>query len=96
MASYVMTWDWGRRCSLSASWQGIIIIGESSMRYEVSGLNLTCVCPCIIIIWKKENQTDATQCFIELVIWSTRFGHVYARHQELATVLLVWPVAHNS
>jgi len=40
MASYVMTWDWGRRCSPSASWQGIIITGESSMRYEVSGLTL--------------------------------------------------------
>lgn len=35
MASCVMTWDWERLYSPSASWQGIIIIGDSSMRYEV-------------------------------------------------------------
>ena len=54
------------------------------------------VCPCIVLIWEEENQLDATQCFIELVICSTCFGHVYAHHQELATILLVWHVACNS
>jgi len=29
-------------------------------------------------------------------ICSTCFGHVYADHQELATILLVWHVASNS
>ena len=46
--------------------------------------------------WKEENQLDATQCFIERVICSPSFGHVYAHHQELATILLVWRVACNS
>jgi len=48
------------------------------------------------VIQEEENQLDGTQCFIELVICSTCFGHVYAHHQELATVLLVWHVACNS
>ena len=49
-----------------------------------------------ICIWEEENQLDATQGFIELLICSTCFGHVYAHHQELATILLVWHVACNS
>jgi hypothetical protein len=37
----------------------------------------------------KENQLDATQWLIELVICCTCFGHLYAHHQELETILLV-------
>jgi hypothetical protein len=37
----------------------------------------------------QENQLDATQWFIELVICSTCFGHLYAHYQELETTLLV-------
>jgi hypothetical protein len=48
-----------------------------------------CVCPCIVVIRGEENQLDATQWFIELVICSTCFGHLYAHHQELETMLLV-------
>ena len=55
-----------------------------------------CVCTCIFVIWEEENQLDATQCFFELVICSTYFGHIYAHHQEPATVLLVWHVACDS
>ena len=55
-----------------------------------------CVCPCIVVIWEVENQRDATQCFIELVVCSTCFGHVYAHRQELATILLICHVACNS
>ena len=51
--------------------------------------NFTGVCPCIVVIWEEENQLDATQCFIELVICSTCFGHLYAHHQELANIKLV-------
>jgi hypothetical protein len=40
------------------------------------------------ITWRK-NQLDATQLFIEPVICSTCFGHLYAHHQELKTILLV-------
>jgi len=32
---------------------------------------------------EKKNQLDATECFITLIICSTRFGHLYAHHQEL-------------
>jgi hypothetical protein len=42
--------------------------------------------PCIVEINKEENQLDATQYFIALVISSTCFGHHYAHHQELATI----------
>jgi hypothetical protein len=49
-----------------------------------------------VCIWEEENQLDATQCFIELVIFSAFFGHVYAHHQELVTVMPVWHVACNS
>ena len=48
------------------------------------------------VILEEENQLDATQCFIELVICATYFGHVYAHYQEFATILLVWYVACNS
>ena len=41
----------------------------------------------------RRHQLDYTKCFIELVVRSTCFGHVYAHHQELATMLLVWHVA---
>jgi len=49
-----------------------------------------------IHVWEEENQLDATQCFIELVICTTCFEHVYAHHQELAIILPVWHVACNS
>jgi len=62
----------------------------------MSHLNLTCDGRCIVVIWEEGNQLDATQCFIELVICSTCFGHVYAHHQELATILLVRHVTCNS
>ena len=55
------------------------------------------LCPInFAVSWEEENQLDATQCFIELVICSTCFRHVYAHHQELVTTLLVWHVACTS
>jgi len=47
-------------------------------------------------ICEEENQLGATQCFIELVICSTCFGHVYVHQQDLASILLVWHVECNS
>jgi len=38
---------------------------------------------------KNKNQLDATYYFIVLLIGSTCFGHCYAHHQELATVMLI-------
>ena len=36
-----------------------------------------------------KNQLDATCYFIVLLIGSTRFGHYYAHHQELANIMLI-------
>ena len=35
---------------------------------------------------REENQLDATEWFIALMICSTCFGHFYAHHQELETI----------
>ena len=69
---------------------------KSSVLKVVIVIKLTCVGPCIVVIWEEENQLDATQCFIELAICSTCFAYVFAHHQEPATVLLVWHVACKS
>ena len=37
----------------------------------------------------QKNQLDATYYFIVLLLGSTCFGHYYAHHQELATVMLI-------
>jgi len=39
----------------------------------------------------EENQLDATECFIALIICSTCFGHLYAHHQDLETILVLLP-----
>ena len=38
---------------------------------------------------KNKNQVDATYYFIVLLSGSTCFGHYYAHHQELATIMLI-------
>ena len=38
---------------------------------------------------REENQLDATDCFIALIICSTCFGHSYAHHQELETIFVL-------
>ena len=40
---------------------------------------------------REENQLDATECFIVIIICSTCFGHLYALHQELETILVLLP-----
>ena len=39
--------------------------------------------------WRLKNQLDATYYFIVLPTGSTCFGHYYAHHQELATIMLI-------
>jgi len=39
---------------------------------------------------REENQLDATERFIALVICSTCFGHLYAHHQALETILVFY------
>jgi len=38
---------------------------------------------------REENKLDATECFIAPIICSTCFGHLYAHHQELETILVL-------
>jgi len=40
---------------------------------------------------REENKLDAIECFIALIICSTCFGHLYAHHQELETMLVLLP-----
>ena len=38
---------------------------------------------------REENQLDDTDWFIALITRSTCFGHLYAHHQELETILVL-------
>ena len=40
---------------------------------------------------REENQLDATEWFIALIICSTCFGHFYVHHQELETICVLLP-----
>jgi len=40
---------------------------------------------------REDNQLDASEWFIALIICSTCFGQLYAHHQELETVLVLLP-----
>ena len=40
---------------------------------------------------REENQLDATEGFIVLVICSICFGHLYAHHQKLENILVLLP-----
>jgi len=40
---------------------------------------------------ENKNQLNATEWFIALIICSTCFGHLYANHQELETILVLLP-----
>ena len=40
---------------------------------------------------RQENQLDATECFIALIICSTCFGHLCGHNQELETILVSLP-----
>ena len=40
---------------------------------------------------REENQLDAIEWFIALVICSTYFGHLYVHHKELETILVLLP-----
>jgi len=38
---------------------------------------------------REENQLHATECLMALTNCSTCFGHLYAHHQELETILVL-------
>jgi hypothetical protein len=46
----------------------------------------------LLSVPKNKNQLDATYYFIVLLIGSTCFGHYYAHHQKLATMMLLTTV----
>jgi len=45
---------------------------------------------CFITLQQTDFK-DANECFIALIIHSTCFGHLYAHHQELETMLVLLP-----
>ena len=45
---------------------------------------------CICV--EKKNQLDVAECFIELMICPTCFGHFYAHHQELEAICVLLPL----
>jgi len=49
------------------------------------------VCRAPLYMRREENQLDATEWFIALVICSTCFTHLYAHHQELENILVLKP-----
>ena len=52
--------------------------------------------PCIIVITEERNQLDATFYFVVLLTGSTCFGHYYAHHQELVTIMLITTFVYRS
>jgi len=40
---------------------------------------------------EKKIQLDATECLIAPIIYATCFGHLYAHHQQLETILVLLP-----
>ena len=40
---------------------------------------------------REENELDASEWFIALVICSTCFGHLYAHHHELEAIPVLLP-----
>ena len=45
---------------------------------------------------KNKNQLDVIYYFIVLLIGSTCFGHYFAHHQELATIMLITTLNYQS
>jgi len=63
-------------------------------------VQVVCIIMIVLHIWcmfvraslyvrREEDQLDATEWFIVLVICSTCFGHFYAQHRELETILVL-------
>ena len=60
-----------------------------SNHVRLSSVNLMYVCPCVVVyMCREENQLDATESFIAIIICSICFGLLYAHHQELETILV--------
>ena len=73
------------------------LVGYETVRYgslwKVGGTYTLCIW-CLLdraSLWwlKNTNQLDATYYFIVLLIGSTCFGHYFAHHQELMTIMLI-------
>ena len=40
---------------------------------------------------REENQLDATECLIAIIVFSTCFGQSHAHHQKLETIFVLLP-----
>ena len=90
--SYIKALGNGIGIFFSRRMAGYLACHARSSHYETCMPNakiLMSVCPCIVDDMKRENQLDATQWLIELMIRSTCFGHYYAHHQELETIEMI-------
>ena len=56
--------------------------------FNYKSQNLMYVCASLHMR-REENQLDAIEWFVALIICSTCFGHLYAHHQELETILVL-------
>ena len=90
-----MLWDW-----YSNSEQGSFLAFTVKLRPSLAGSSGSYAESTSAWIWcllnraslwqlKNKNQLDATNYFIVFLRGSTCFGHYYARHQELATIILI-------
>ena len=83
-----------RQCLQSPPWE-FTALSYSDLEYDClsQGTQLRKLRKNIHVL-KNKNQQDATSCFIILTICSTYFGHFYAHHPELTTIVLIttWAV----
>ena len=73
----------------------IFPISGRFVAYPVLFLSYGAVCTCPVSL-KNKNQLVATYYFIVLLIGSTCFGHYYAHHQELATIMFRFTILINT
>ena len=64
---------------------------DSSIDIQCSFISIDWIEYLVAMQWflKNKNQLDATYYFIVFLTGSTCFGHYYAHHQELATIMLI-------
>ena len=66
-----------------------ILVGQPHQTSLKNQCFRSCAIVNVKIDMKRENQLDATQWFIELMIRSTCFGHYYAHHQEPKNIQMI-------
>ena len=67
------------------------VIFDTTKAFEIILKSDVCLSVHRCICVEKRNQLDATEWLFALIICSTCFGHLYAHHQELETILVLLP-----